>query len=99
MSIAESTWQSRTRFMNKDSTRRVFEGVDESFRKFGVLQLPSARHWYFAMARLVLEFSSCIVTFIRHGAYEALAELTTRSMRKAADNCALDDAVDQKPAG
>jgi len=46
------------------------------------------------MTRLgVLEFSSCIVTFIRHGAYEALAELTafsTRSMRNTADDCALD---------
>jgi hypothetical protein len=86
--------------MNKDSTRRVFEDVDESFRKFGVLplQLPSTRHsWCFAIARLdVLEFSSCIVTFIRHGAYEALEELTafsTRSMRNAADNGALGQSI------
>ena len=85
MSTAKSPWQSRTRYMNTKSLyeqgfdRRIFEGVHESF---GVLplQLPSARH-------------SCIVTFIRHGAYKALAELTafsTRSMRSAADNCALD---------
>ena len=81
MSTAKGTWQSRYALherkahMNKDSTKRVFEGVDESFRRFGVLplQLPLARHsQYFAMARLgVLEFSSCIVAFIRHGAYEA----------------------------
>ena len=52
MSTAKGTWQSRYALherkahMNKDSTKRVFEGVDESFRRFGVLllQLPLARH-------------------------------------------------------